>query len=141
MYHKAFTMIELVFVIVILGILAVMAIVKMDATQKAARAERVEAFVGTINRSTFPSIYTKAIRKDGSVKDYKISDYLKVPAEIVLSSDVLDTTICKPNAFGLFATTDIGVKIYCRDGNKTYPPILSFSQSDVNITLDSDYYK
>jgi len=137
---SAFTIIELVFVIVIIGVLASVAIVKLNATQKSARAEVVESFVGTINRSTFPSIYTKAIRNDGSVDTFRISDYLKVPESITLLSDTLNKTICKPNDFGIFATTELGVTIYCRDGNKTHPPILSFSPTDVNVTLDSSYF-
>jgi len=137
---SAFTIIELVFVIVIIGVLSSVAIVKLNATQKSARAEVIEAFVGTVNRSTFPSIYTKAIRNDGSVDGFKVSDYLKVPQSITLSNDTLDTNICKTNDFGIFATTDLGVTIYCRDGNKTHPPILSFSSTDVNITLDSSYF-
>ena len=141
MKRIGFTMIELVFVIVILGILATVAIPKLTATQKSAKAEVVEAFVGTMNRTTLPSMYAKAIRTDGSIKDgtFKVADYISIPKEV----GTVDLTKCAIplTANNKVATTKIGIAIYCRDGNDTNPPVFSFSSSDVNTTLPDLYYK
>jgi len=48
---KAFTMIELIFVIVIIGILAAVAIPKMANTAMEARKNTIIAFLGTMNRT------------------------------------------------------------------------------------------
>lgn len=137
MKRSGFTMIELIFVIVILGILSAVALPKMMQTQKSAQAQTVESFVGTANRSTLPSMYVSAVRTDGSIKSYNIDDYISIPKEI----KGIDLSKCGDGSFDLVVTTTIGANIYCRDGNGTNPPLLSFSSSDLNTTLDSKYFE
>ncbi|WP_457563871.1 type II secretion system protein [Caminibacter pacificus] len=49
--RKAFTMIELIFVIVILGILAAVALPKFLGVAQQAHEANLKSFVGTLNRS------------------------------------------------------------------------------------------
>ncbi|MEA2072601.1 MAG: type II secretion system protein [Campylobacterota bacterium] len=141
MNKRAFTMIELVFVIVILGILAATALVKLNAVQKSALSQNIESFVGTMNRTSLPSMYSKATRSGGSVLSMKVSTYIKVPDDITLVSDTLTGAMCPNGSFGKFGETNLGLIIYCRDGNITHPPVLSFSALDINTTLADSYYQ
>ena len=135
--HNGFTMIELIFVIVILGILAAIAIPKLLGTQRSAKAQIIESFVGTVNRTTFPSMYVSALRDTGSIKTMTLSDYITLPKEV----SAINIANCGAGTFALVDTTDLGAKIYCRDGNSSSLPALSFSSTDLNTTLDKQYYK
>jgi prepilin-type N-terminal cleavage/methylation domain-containing protein len=134
---SAFTMIELIFVIVILGILSAVALPKMLGVQKSAQAQKVESFVSTMNRTTLPSMYVSAIRSNGSIKSMTLSDYIDLPSEVT----ALTLNSCGSGTFASAGTTSIGATIYCRDGNSSSMPVLSFSSSDLNTTLADSYFQ
>jgi prepilin-type N-terminal cleavage/methylation domain-containing protein len=100
MKRAGFTMIELIFVIVILGILAAVAVPKMGETATSAKVQNIESFVGTLNRTVGASMWAKALRNTndtiGSVKGsqdtFNITDYIDLPDEIqpVSGSDETD---------------------------------------------------
>ena len=58
---KGFTMIELVFVIVIIGILSAVALPKFLETSNQAHDAAVRSFVGTLNRTTGPTMWAKSL--------------------------------------------------------------------------------
>ena len=67
---KAFTMIELIFVIVIIGILAAVAIPKLQNTMIEAKESIVNDFGGTLNRTIGPIMYSAALNlgyKNGDI--------------------------------------------------------------------------
>lgn len=136
MKRAAFTMIELVFVIVILGIMASIAIPKMQSTQKSAEAQKVESFASTLNRTTFPSMYLSAVRSGGSITSMSVDKYIDLPSEIIS----FDISSCGDTLTDI-GDTSIGAKIYCRDGNSTNVPVVSFSSTEVNTTLPSSYFE
>jgi len=82
---KAFTMIELVFVIIIIGILAVIAIPKFSATRDDAIIAKAKTTVASIRSSLSSEVqrrvlsgnYTKIVNVGGSIGAYgeKIFDY------------------------------------------------------------------
>ena len=87
MKRAGFTMIELIFVIVILGILSAVALPKFIGVSEQAKAGKCKAFVGTLNRSVGPTAWSQSITdgNNGSVANYlsdgNISTYINVPSE------------------------------------------------------------
>ncbi len=58
MKRAGFTMIELIFVIVILGILSAVALPKFIGVSNQAKAGKCKAFIGTLNRTVLPTIWS-----------------------------------------------------------------------------------
>ena len=69
-YNTGFTMIELIFVIVILGILAAVALPKFAGISGQAEEATVTAFAGTLNRTVGPMMWSTSISEHngGSIK-------------------------------------------------------------------------
>ena len=95
MKRAGFTMIELIFVIVILGILAAVALPKFVGVSEQAEQGKVKSFVGTLNRTVGPTLWSKSLAEDHSGKiasdggDYckKISEYVEIPDGISMDQD------------------------------------------------------
>ena len=136
---KGFTMIELIFVIVILGILAAVAIPRLASTANDAKVGTAESFIGTLNRSVGPTMWSKSIRDaNGSMKgtatggvDYNLSTYTELPKGVTMDLGncvAPGTTLTTSNFAGTFDTSALPVeeKIYCIDGNSTSAPRFGF---------------
>jgi len=135
---KAFTMIELIFVIVILGILAAVALPKFLGVAEQAHEANLKSFVGTLNRTVGASLWSKSMTEghSGSITIYSskynetnFSKLTDIPEEI--DKTTIDLSKCKKSGDSLsgneFAKADTNVtgsnyNIYCRDGNATTPP-------------------
>ena len=141
MKKSAFTMIELIFVIVILGILAAIAVPRMTQTQDLARETNVEGFVGSLNRSAAADMWIQAITDgNGSVGtgSYNIASFMEIPTGYEVANDLAG---CANGATVLNVTTAVIGKaqtILCRDGNLTSPPKFGFklqTNGDMNVTV------
>ena len=85
--QKAFSLIELIFVILITGILAAVAIPKLAGMSASAHLSNLKSFTGTLNRSVGPSLWLNVIShepsKKGSVKNSVNYNTISVGEEVV----------------------------------------------------------
>ena len=127
---KAFTMIELIFVIVILGILAAVALPKFLGVANQAHEANLKSFVGTLNRTVGPTLWSDAISKgdDGNVTELEVnlSKYTDIPKEIGTDINISNCS----NSTSSYSIIAIATKakaggnyaIACRTGNSNEAP-------------------
>jgi len=129
---KAFTMIELIFVIVILGILAAVALPKFIGVASQAREGNLKSFVGTLNGTLGPTWWSQAMAQDGNVSTLNITTtndlakYTDVPKELV----EFNLSECDdPSKYKVIAKADkakigseVNYYIVCKDGTASEAP-------------------
>ncbi len=146
MRRGGFTMIELIFVIVILGILAAVALPKFIGVTSQAKAGNVKAFVGTMNRTVLPTLWSEAMAKgkDGKISQLtnkKISAYIDLPDGVTFEAPDDFTSKCGPIdnqvKVASYNTGDQSGDIYCFEGNSTTAPFFTFQQNstEANLTM------
>ena len=141
---KAFTMIELIFVIVILGILAAVALPKFIGVSSQAHEANLKSFVGTLNRTVGPTLWSKAVSKNGDgnitkLTDVNISDYIDLPKEIDTSTIDWDLSSCESasqytaviKANKSVAGDDYGV--FCKNGTANHAPSFRLYKGSVTV--------
>ena len=136
MNRSGFTMIELIFVIVILGILAAVALPKFIGVGTQAHEANVKAFTGTLNRSVGSTLWSSSISsgKNGHIYNLESTEdaaflkkYTDIPKEINSSS--IDLTKCNAtDKETIVALCDKNVAgedcaISCIDGNANQAPV------------------
>ena len=148
---KAFTMIELIFVIVILGILAAVALPKFVGVAQEAREGNLKSFVGTLNRTVGPTLWSQALKDySGNIGNYasntsiNLSNYVDIPKEIKVGdygiSNCDDETKFKVIA-KINKDTMGGDKYYyvlCKSGTNAEAPKFKLVKSTESVDLGSD---
>ncbi len=144
--RKAFTMIELIFVIVILGILAAVALPKFLGVANQAHEANLKQFVGTLNRTVGPTLWSKAIStgKDGNVTalEVNLSSYTDIPKEIGTDINISNcsttTSSYRVIAIGTKATAGANYAIACRTGNTNEAPRFILVKGNTDTTFDKN---
>jgi len=136
MKRAGFTMIELIFVIVILGILASVAVPKLIGVKDSAEEGLVKSFVGSLNTTVGPAKWSQSLM-DGNEGDINASQYdinatdTEFPKGIV---GPIDTSNCNVNATtALTLGTGSTWRIYCRNGTASIGP--KFFYADLTGTI------
>lgn len=136
MRRAGFTMIELIFVIVILGILAAVALPKFIGVSEQAHEGKLKAYVGSLNRTVAPAMWSKSLTDGHKGKintTYTIADIknqISPPEEVTDGNSTGaiacgDTNATMSNTTGtiLHATVgDTNYNINCLDGSETVAP-------------------
>jgi len=124
MKRAGFTMIELIFVIVILGILSAVALPKFIGVSQQAHDQKVTAFIGTLNRTVGPAMWSNdVLDNNGSVLGAgecttNFTTYVdKVPDEL--------TFVPATCTFTKNTTAGGSIDINMTDGSATSAPVWS----------------
>ena len=154
---KAFTMIELIFVIVIIGILSALAMPKLLGIKDQAHAAKAIEFVGALNSIVLPDLYAKAVvagahenstapkhaltNLSANVRDVAaFAKLMEIPKNFVMSdidTDTMGATNGVPSK-PLFVNATNSIKIWCKDGNTTEFPRCWYNATNTNPTVAND---
>ena len=155
MKRSGFTMIELIFVIVIIGILSAVALPKFLGVATSAHLANVKSYVNSFNMTTGPELWQENLAdNNGSINnltDTNVTSQLANPAEITTGPTVANCTLTEPTAAvgqtdngttltnsNSFAIATIGGKSYyigCQNGTSVSAPVLWLEDSSGKIIL------
>ncbi len=127
MRRSAFSLIELIFVIILLGILSAFSVVKLGEMATTAQVTRLQSFVGTLNRSVSGAIWFDSMQnsRDRSVAyadyDAQLDNYITILPESTFGPSFIN---CNSTGDGVFLSYSYekNYEIHCKDGNETSAP-------------------
>ena len=144
MKRAGFTMIELIFVIVILGILASVAVPKLLGVKNSAEEGLFKSFVGSLNTTVAPAKWSQSLMDDnnGSIKVGTTYDITSADTDFPKG---VTTTVTTANCATSSATTaaliatsgTVGTKTFyvvCRDGNTSNAPKFWYTATNPTTT-------
>ncbi len=141
MRRAAFSLIELIFVMIILGILSSVVVTKMGNMAEESRITKLKSFVGTLNRSVGPAIWIDSLQNNrgGSVAfadyDTKINNFIQLLPGYTSGPSLIN---CSSDGNGTFLSYDYAnnYKVHCKDGIQTTSPKFRLYNQTDNLYLE-----
>ncbi|MDA7816972.1 prepilin-type N-terminal cleavage/methylation domain-containing protein [Sulfurimonas sp.] len=145
MKRAGFTMIELIFVIVILGILSAVALPKFIGVAEQAEAGKCKAFIGTLNRTVGPSLWSDSVLNGsgatrGTITGAANPTAAQIQTAILGQVDEIPAECLNPvsssasgDEFGEYQTFTFGDGTYdsnFTDGNSTNSPRWTWAKTN-----------
>jgi len=144
MDKKSFTMLEMIFVLVILGILAAIAVPRFFMVGQHAHEANLISFVRTLNRTTGEDLWAKSITEghNGDVSYvHSIKDRITLPIEI--NGSDIDLKDCNSTTeYHIIAESNVSItqklyKIECKNGTAKSAPYFRLIRVEDNKILVS----
>lgn len=141
MRRNAFTLIEVIFVIIVLGVLAATALVKLGSMSERATQVKLEAFAGTLTRSSGAGFWLTSIKdgREGSIAyadyDAVVDQYITLPSGYSTGPSFEN---CNSLGNGVFLTYPFSVtyEVHCKDGTKSDSPKFRLYNADDGTYFD-----
>ena len=141
-FSKAFTMIELIFVIVVLGVLATIAIPRFFSVSNEAQDSIAHAFASTLTRTVGHTLWSKSLASgdNGSLTvgngdtfyGDKLSKFVDIPN--YFDESTVDFSQCVEegkSASPFLQKSSTGkYNVFCRDGDNKNAPLFVAEQGD-----------
>ena len=140
MKRDAFSLIELVFVIVIIAIMSVVALPKFVGINESAQDAKIGELVATLNSAVGPNLMAKAtVASNGSVNRYMLTQvppenrllyYMEIPSNFRVSNTAFrcdEANATRATSVGLILEDQKNkLYIFCRDGNLSMKKTIRF---------------
>ncbi len=138
---KGFTMIELVFVIVIIGVLSAVALPRFTAISDDAHVSKLQAFVGTLNRTVGPSLWSGIQRNDKAANGSVNTTTFNTQQYGTLNTQVSDATNAElesiPDEFAAESTAGLITLTAACDPSNTVTPVIGSNTPATGIIATS----
>lgn len=142
--RNAFTIIELIFVIIVIGILSGVAVTRFFEVGASAHEAKLVAFTGSLNRTAGHEMWaiSMASGHKGSVKfiGTNVNKFFRhIPKEIL--NQEINLSNCGNGVYKVVATADTSYtngreyNITCKDGNPTTPPFFKLIRDDGKVLV------